>query len=113
MRVAVIGSRSVDERYYVNLCAHMPLGVSEIISGGAKGADALGKRYAEENGLIYTEFLPDYAKYGRNAPRKRNEKIVDYADYVIALWNGSSAGTKHAVKTCIEAYTPVRVFICK
>lgn len=113
MRVAVIGSRTVDERFYFQLCAAMPLGVSEIVSGGAAGADQLAKRYAEENELKLTEFLPDYAKFGRAAPIRRNEQIVEYADEVIALWDGSSKGTARTINACITAYTPVRVFICK
>lgn len=113
MRIAVIGSRSVDDRFYGQLCAHIPRGASEIVSGGASGADALGKRYALENDLKYTEFLPDYKKFGRAAPLKRNEEIAEYADYVIALWDGRSRGTAHAINACIKAYTEVRVFICK
>ena len=31
-----------------------------IVSGGARGADALAKRYAEENGYVYYEFPADW-----------------------------------------------------
>ncbi len=113
MRIAVIGSRSVDERFYEQLCALVPRGASEIVSGGASGADALGKRYALENELKYTEFLPDYKKFGRSAPLKRNQAIVEYSDYVIALWDGRSRGTANAINACIKFYTEVRVVICK
>ena len=113
MRVGVIGSRSVDDRFYGQLCRLMPRGVSEVVSGGARGADALGKKYALENELKYTEFAPDYAKYGRRATLKRNEEIAEYSDYVIALWDGTSRGTAHTVAACIKSYTEVRGVICK
>jgi len=103
MRVAVIGSRTVDERFYGQLCLLMPRGATEIVSGGAKGADALGKRYAQENGLKYTEF----------APLMRNVEIAEYSDYVIALWDGKSRGTAHAINACIKSYTEVRVVMCR
>ena len=113
MRVAVIGSRTVDERFFGQLCLLMPRGATEIVSGGAKGADALGKRYAQENGLKYTEFAPDYARYQRRAPLMRNVEIAEYSDYVIALWDGKSRGTAHAINACIKSYTEVRVVICR
>lgn len=110
--VAVIGSRSVDARYYERMCMAMPYGVTEIVSGGAKGADELGKEYARSYGLKYTEFAPDYARYQRRAPLVRNVEIVKYADYVIALWDGKSKGTAHAIDACEEVGTEVRIIRC-
>ncbi len=112
MRVGVIGSRSVGERFYTRLCELVPPEATEIVSGGAHGADALGKRYAQEHGLKYTEFAPDYARYRRGAPIKRNARIAEYADFVVALWDGKSHGTANAVHTCLKVHTPVDVVIC-
>ena len=113
MRVAISGSRSVTDAFYGKLCEKVPVGASEIISGGAKGADALARRYAEENRLPLTTIRPDYGTYGRAAPLKRNEQIVLRADYVLALWDGRSRGTAYVIDACIRAYTPVRVILCK
>ncbi|MBS6546864.1 MAG: DUF2493 domain-containing protein [Butyricicoccus pullicaecorum] len=112
MKVAVVGSRSVSDAHYDTLCRTLPIGVSTIISGGAKGADALAKRYAMENGLFYEEYLPDYEQYGRGAPMQRNREIVDRADYVIVMWDGQSRGASYVMKYCIDSGTPVRVLIC-
>lgn len=113
MKVAIIGSRDVNDAHYAALCEKVPIGASEIISGGAQGADALAKRYATENKLMLTILEPDYAQYGRAAPHRRNEQIVERADYVLALWDGRSRGTAHVINTCIRTYTPVRVIMCK
>ena len=108
------GKRVKIHRICAGLCAvPAPRAATEIVSGGAKGADALGKRYAQENGLKYTEFAPDYARYQRRAPLMRNVEIAEYSDYVIALWDGKSRGTAHAINACIKSYTEVRVVMCR
>ncbi len=48
----------------------------------------------------YTEFLPDYEKCGKAAPIRRNDEIVDYADIVVAIWDGKSKGTKYVIDRC-------------
>ena len=87
MKTAVIGSRnlSVDD-----LGRYLPKNTTEIVSGGAKGIDACAREYARQNNITLTEFLPEYNKFGRYAPLKRNLEIIDYADEVIAFWDGKS-----------------------
>ena len=94
MKVAIIGSRTITIE---NLENYIPEGTTEIVSGGAKGVDTCAKLFAERNNIAYTEFLPDYKKYGRAAPIIRNRLIVDYADVVIALWDGTSRDTKSVI----------------
>lgn len=112
MKVAIVGSRGVDEKYYHLLCSKVPQGASTIISGGAKGADLLAKKYAEQNQLDYIEILPDYDKYGRAATLRRNEQIVCMADYVLVLWDGKSKGSSFIMKYCIETNTALKVLTC-
>ena len=69
MKIAVIGSRSLT---VVDLAQYLPIGVTEIVSGGARGVDTSAREYAHAHGLSCVEFLPDYAKYGRSAPLRRN-----------------------------------------
>lgn len=73
MRVAVIGSRTL---HIENLKYYLPDDTTEIVSGGAKGVDADAKEYATQNQIPITEFLPDYQRYGRGAPLKRNIQII-------------------------------------
>lgn len=94
MKLAIIGSRELTVE---NLGEYLPEGVSEIVSGGARGVDTSAALYARENGIKLTEFLPDYARYRGGAPHKRNEQIALYADEALAFWNGSSRGTLRTI----------------
>lgn len=97
MKVAIIGSRAISE---INLEEYLPEGVTEIVSGGAKGVDTCAREYAVAKKLKLTEFLPEYQRYGKGAPLKRNLQIIEYADAVIAFWDGKSKGTKYVIDNC-------------
>lgn len=103
MKLALIGSRSYND-YDVFSQVLMPYvsSITLVISGGAKGADALAKRWAIEHGLPIQEILPDWKAFGRGAGIKRNEIIVNNADAVIAFWNTQSKGTKHVIDFCLK-----------
>ena len=49
--------------------------------------------------------------FGRQAPLQRNDAIVDYADFVLAIWDGRSRGTKYVIDRCRKTGTPVRVLL--
>lgn len=108
MKLAIIGSRGL---WVENLGNYLPPGVTEIVSGGAKGIDSCARQYAQEHGLKLTEFLPDYRRYGRGAPLKRNLEIIDYADQVLAFWDGNSSGTKHVIDKCNKQKKKVTVHL--
>ncbi len=95
----------------MELAKYLPEGTDEIVSGGAKGVDSLAREYALANGLKLTEFLPEYEKYGRGAPLRRNLEIVKYADTVLAFWDGISRGTAHVIKSCEKSGKSVRVIV--
>lgn len=104
MKLAIIGSRTITS---VNLADHLPADVTEIVSGGASGIDTLAAVYAREHDIPLTEFLPDYPRYGRGAPLKRNAQIADYADGALVFWDGSSRGTMHTVELFQKRGKPV------
>lgn len=106
MKVAVVGSRNLK---VTNLGDYLPDGTDEIVSGGARGIDSCARAYAVANGLRLTEFLPDYDTYGRSAPIIRNITIIDYADEVIAFWDGDSHGTKFVIDNCRKRNKKVTV----
>jgi hypothetical protein len=106
MKVAVIGSRNL---YVSDIGSHLPPGCTEIVSGGARGVDRCAERYAKENNLKLTVFLPDYDQHGRSAPILRNKTIVEYADFVVAFWDGSSRGTYFVIDYCRKTATPYTV----
>lgn len=103
MKVAVIGSR---ELYVADIGVHLPAGCTEIVSGGARGVDTCAENYARAMGLRLTVFLPDYDRFGRKAPLVRNREIVDYADRVVAFWDGESRGTYYVISYCRQVGKP-------
>lgn len=80
-----------------------------VLSGGCRGADALGERYAKENGFEVRHFLPDWKKFGRAAGPRRNEQMAAAADYVICFWDGQSRGTKSMIDCAKRLGKPLRV----
>jgi predicted Rossmann fold nucleotide-binding protein DprA/Smf involved in DNA uptake len=108
MKIAIVGSRNITEIClddYVSEC-------DEIVSGGARGVDSLAAEYATKKGIKLTEFMPEYEKYGKAAPIKRNEKIVDYADKIIVFWDGSSKGSFSVIKYAKKIGKPCETVIC-
>ena len=108
MKVAIIGSRNMNVE---NLQDYLPEGTDEIVSGGARGIDTCARNYALKNDLKLTEFRPEYNKYGRGAPLRRNETIVNYADMVLAFWDGESKGTKFVINYCEKVGKECKIFI--
>ena len=108
MKVAIIGSRGLSVS---DLGRYLPENTTEIVSGGAKGVDTSAREYALSHGIKLTDFLPEYTKYGRSAPLKRNITIIEYSDIVLAFWDGKSRGTKFVIDNCRKLGVEVRVYI--
>lgn len=106
MKLLIAGSRSITD---FDLEGHIPPEATVIISGGAKGVDTLAEKYADEHGLEKIIIKPEYAKYHRGAPLKRDEKMVELADEVLVIWDGSSKGTKYTADYAKKKNKPVTV----
>ena len=62
--------------------------ITEVVSGGARGADAAGERWAEMRGIPVRRFPADWDASGRAAGPLRNEAMAEYADALIAFHGG-------------------------
>ena len=102
MRVAIIGSRNIPKEAADLAQPYLPLSTGEIVSGGAEGVDTGAKALAGRLGIPFKEFLPDYQSFGKRAPLIRNDRIIEYADMVIALWDGKSKGTQYVIAQCLK-----------
>jgi hypothetical protein len=81
-----------------------------IVSGGATGADSLGRDVAQKHGANYLEFLPDWEKHGKSAGVIRNADLVKISDFVVAFWDGQSRGTRHSLDIARQKGTPYYVY---
>ena len=86
-----------------------------IVSGGAKGADALAKQYAttysscedtigslaaesQSDTIKYEEFPADWKKYGPAAGPKRNTQIVERCTHILAFPSREGRGTQDTIR---------------
>ena len=95
MKLLIAGSRSIDR---FDLSEYIPCDVSLIISGGAKGIDAIAEEYADRHRISKLILHPRYDLYGRSAPLKRNEMMVELADAVLVIWDGVSRGADFTIR---------------
>jgi predicted Rossmann fold nucleotide-binding protein DprA/Smf involved in DNA uptake len=106
MKLAVVGSRSFSNYEFLKkILEFHPC--TQIISGGAKGADTLARQFAGEKGIPIKEFLPNWDKDGKAAGFIRNKQIVNACDELVAFWDGESRGTAHSIKLAEDAGKPV------
>lgn len=106
MKLMIAGSRSIKN---FDLAPHVPSNVDIIITGGASGIDAAAERYADEKRLSKLILRPDYARYGKAAPLKRNCQMVDVADHILVIWDGVSRGSAHTVAYAKKQGKPITV----
>lgn len=114
MKVIVAGSRDIGERYYPWIKEHLdasPYPITTLISGGARGVDSLGERWAREAGVECEVYPANWNLYGRSAGYRRNVEMAQTADALIAFWTGKSPGTEHMIKTMEKAKKPVLVHL--
>jgi hypothetical protein len=100
MKTIIAGSRSIND-YKVVKKAIVESGfqITEVVSGGAKGVDRLGERWARENRIPIQTFLPDWIRQGKSAGIIRNIDMAGYADALIAIWDGVSKGTAQMIES--------------
>ena len=81
-----------------------------IVSGAARGIDTVGEVWAEDMGLPVVRFPAKWETLGKSAGRRRNEEMAKYADALIAIWDGRSAGTKHMIDAATDEGLEVFVY---
>lgn len=111
-KVIIAGGRNFTNYTFLKdtLLAHLDLAEDvEIISGGAKGVDAMGEQFAKEHNIPVRIFPANWEKHKRAAGPIRNREMAEYADVLIAFWDGKSPGTKSMIelakKQAIEVNT--------
>ena len=125
MKVIIAGSRDIYDFFAVtNAIDGSGFKITEVVSGGAKGVDSLAVIWAVSSGTPYKEFKAKwndltaegsfvkqgpYGSYNVNAGRDRNKLMTEYADALIAVWDGVSPGTNHMIASMRDLGKPVYV----
>ena len=113
MKIIIAGSRSVTDYKTVEkfiTITHSAVVLDEIVSGCALGVDKFGEQYAKQGGIPVAKFPANWGEHGKSAGFIRNKQMADYADALIAIWNGESRGTKHMIDTMLSSKKPVFVW---
>lgn len=107
MNALICGGRDFSDYGMVHtMLSQLPFDIDIIIQGGAKGADALAKRYAKSESIHCAEVPALWDDYGKNAGWMRNEAMLLLkVDYCVAFPGGK--GTTDMVNKCKAKGIPV------
>ncbi len=96
-RLGITGSRSITNPRVIAYVMGQTLEefstIDELHHGNAIGVDRLAAVWAADRGGI--KLVPHHATAGHYLERDR--KVVDTVDLVVAIWDGSSKGTKYTM----------------
>lgn len=111
MKIIIAGSRTLTD--YNRLCSLISnvidtynITITEVVSGGARGVDKLGERYAAENKIPCIKFPADWNMLGKSAGYVRNNQMAVYAEGLIVMWDGISRGTLHMLRSMKKLQKP-------
>jgi hypothetical protein len=116
MKTIIAGSRDIHLAHHIaQAIAASGFPITEVVSGGATGADALGEMWAKMHNVPVRRFAANWSNlqvpnarvkmtpnrrvYNANAGYDRNLQMAEYAEALIAVWDGKSSGTRHMIET--------------
>jgi len=111
MRVLVCGGR--DFKDFDMLCReldelHAERTFTEVIEGGAGGADIMGHDWAKLNGVPTICYLADWETYGRAAGPLRNQRMLDEGKPDLVITFPGGRGTADLVRRAKAVGIPIR-----
>lgn len=98
MKLAIVGSRRFNNYEKLKKVLVRYKDITEIVSGGAAGADSLAEKYALENHIPIKVFFANWSKHGKAAGPIRNKLIIERADKVVAFHTKNSRGTESSIR---------------
>lgn len=109
MKLLICGSRWWSDEFAV-LDEVSKLKPTEIIVGGARGADYFAAKAAINYDILCTTFYADWSRHGKAAGPIRNQDMVDQKpDHCLAFVLPGSRGTWDTVNRCKKAGIPVTI----
>jgi len=110
MRTIIAGSRGITRFSRVlNAVESSGFEITEVVSGAARGVDTLGEEWAWTSNIPIKQFPAKWKEYGKTAGFIRNQEMADYADALIAVWDGKSSGTLDMINRAKE--NNLKVFV--
>jgi hypothetical protein len=114
MKTIIAGSRSFTNPESIALAVETSgFAVTEVVSGTARGVDQLGELWAKQHSIPVKRFPANWDKFGKSAGYRRNEEMAQYADALVAIWDGYSRGTSHMIDLAKQLGLKVHVEIIR
>jgi glycerophosphoryl diester phosphodiesterase len=112
MKTIIAGSRTINSLRIVETAIEQSaLHISEVVCGGARGVDDMGRKWAANGNRVQIKMFPaKWDQFGKSAGYRRNAEMAEYADALIAVWDGKSRGTKHMIDVATRKGLQVFVF---
>jgi hypothetical protein len=114
MKTIIAGSREgVTYQNVLQAIDEAPWEITEVVCGMCRGADLLGKRWADNNHIPVDPYPAKWKVDGvfdRGAGHKRNALMAKNATALIALWDGLSPGTEGMIDLAIKGGLEVHIF---
>ena len=71
--------------------------VTEVVCGGARGADTWGALWAHSQSIPVKMFPADWSRYGKGAGAMRNKQMALYTDAAIVFLYQNSRGSANMI----------------
>ena len=114
MKVIIAGGRDFTNYALVETAVKVSgFEITQVVSGKAKGVDTLGEVWALANNVPVEAFPADWSQHGRSAGPIRNREMAEYADALIAIWNGESKGTANMIQQARSKKLDVFIYLVK
>ena len=118
-RVVISGSRTISDKNLIyekldNILSNFNRThtIKYLIGGESpKGVDSVLSSYAKKRNWCYVPVKAEWNLYRKSAGYKRNTVMLNLASHFIAIWDGSSKGTAHAIKEASRINLNSRVVI--
>ncbi len=116
MKLIIAGGRTLEVHplFIDSAILALSLNPSEVVSGGAKGIDAVGELWADEYWNVpIKRFEAEWEEYGKAAGPIRNAQMAAYADALLLIWDGESRGSANMRRQMEQLKKPIYEVILK
>lgn len=111
MKTIIAGSRKADISMtrFMEIIDLSGIPITEVVSGNSGNIDKLGEKWGLALRLPVTQFNAAWQTYGSSAGPRRNRQMAEYAEALIAIWDGKSRGTLNMIKEATKRELKVYV----
>jgi hypothetical protein len=102
MKLIIAGSRTFTD--YQRLCQVLAPDrhrITQVLTGGERGAEQLGYRWAWKHAVRHQRFRAEWERFGKAAGVRRNHQLAQARDVLIVFGDGPSPGTAHLIQ-CMQ-----------